>query len=807
MPPIAGHELLSYTLPPSLAGRIREGMRVVVPLGPRQVTGIVIELGGEPPAAELRDILDVLDEAPLLSADLLALCRFAATHYVATLGGVLATAVLAGLRAQSQRLVRRLTTASLAEKLTRAETELLGHLPGERPIRAATLARSMRSARSGFYEALRALAQKRLITVEEQPARASASVRYERVWKLARDVSDEERAEVGRRAKAQAALLERLATAGASGILASELGGARATVALRALQARGLVRVEQLERYRRVVSVPSQLEPALAANAAQQRSIEAIGEAAVGRTFETFLLHGVTGSGKTEVYLQVAARVLATGRGVLVLVPEIALTHDLVERVCARFGGAVALLHSSLSDSERFDEWRRLARREARVAVGVRSAVFAPLPGLGLVIVDEEHDGAYKQEDGLCYNARDLAIVRARDASCPAVLGSATPSIESHHNARSGRYRLLELDERVERRPLPHVELIDLRTERPEGDPPVFAPRLKEAIVANFAAGGQTLLFLNRRGYAHYLQCTLCGHVMGCPNCSVTLTFHLRVRRVRCHHCDFSLPAPDLCPECASPHLRDFGIGTEQVEAVLRELVPRARVARMDRDTVARKGALGSLLSDWGEGQIDVLVGTQMVTKGHDVAGVTLVGVVAPDQTLNFPDFRAAERTFQVLTQVAGRAGRGDRPGRVLVQTYRPSHYAVRFAIAHDFAGFATEELRYREALGYPPFSRLANLRFDGMDAARVESAARTSAEALRVHNGAATRVRQVKILGPAPAPIERLRGRYRWQILLKGRSAGDLRRLARPVFEDADRRGRAAGVRVAIDVDPYGML
>jgi len=387
------------------------------------------------------------------------------------------------------------------------------------------------------------------------------------------------------------------------------------------------------------------------------------------------------------------------------------------------------------------------------------------------------------------------------------VLGSATPSIESHHNARSGRYRLLELGERVERRPLPQVDLIDLKIERPEGEPAVFAPRLKDAIVANFAERGQTLLFLNRRGYAHYLQCTLCGHVMGCPNCSVTLTFHLAWRRVRCHHCDFALPAPDLCPECASPHLRDFGIGTEQVETVLRELVPQARVERMDRDTMARKGALARLLTDWNAGRIDVLVGTQMVTKGHDVAGVTLVGVVAPDQTLNFPDFRAAERTFQVLTQVAGRAGRGDRPGRVLIQTYRPNHYAVRFAIAHDFAGFAAEELRYREALGYPPFSKLVHLRFEGLNAARVESSARSSAAELRSQNGSRPRVRQARILGPAPAPIERLRARYRWQILLKGRSAGDLRALVRPVMLEADRRGRNVGVRVAIDVDPYGML
>ncbi|MGH7899001.1 MAG: replication restart helicase PriA, partial [Candidatus Binatia bacterium] len=525
------------------------------------------------------------------------------------------------------------------------------------------------------------------------------------------------------------------------------------------------------------------------------------------RGFAAFLLHGVTGSGKTEVYLRAAAEVLAAGRGVLIVVPEIALTHDLVGQVCARFGGTVAVLHSGLSDSERFDEWRRLARREARVAVGVRSAVFAPVPHLGLLIVDEEHDGAYKQEDGLRYNARDLAVVRARNAGCPVVLGSATPSIESHYNAEIGRYRLLELRERIENRPLPLVEVIDLKSERAEGEAAIFAPRLRDALIANFASGGQTLLFLNRRGFAHYLQCTLCGHVIGCPNCSVTLTFHLGRRRLCCHHCDYQLRAPELCPECTSPRLRDFGIGTEQVEAVVRTLVPRARVARMDRDTTARKGSGAKLLADWRSGRIDVLIGTQMVTKGHDVPGVTLVGVVAPDQALNFPDFRAAERTFQMLTQVAGRAGRGDQRGAVLVQTYRPTHYAIRFAIEHDFLGFAAAELGFRQGLGYPPFARLAHLRFDGPDAARVERRARELTGRLRAENARRPRLRQAAILGPAPAPLERLRNRFRWQVLVKGRDPKILQSLLRPVIADLVSEVRSSGVRAAVDVDPYGML
>jgi primosomal protein N' (replication factor Y) len=804
IPPIPGHDLLAYSVPASLAARLREGMRVLVPLGSRQVTGIVLGLGDDLPAVKLRDVLDVLDDSPFFSPELLALCRFAASHYLAPLGEVLATALLAGLRAQSHRVIRRREPGE-PRAVTRIGAEILRRLPSGRHVRATLLGRGIRS--SSFYEALRSLAADGWIAIEETPPRAPASIRYEKVWKIARDLTNEERAALERRAKSQSSLLKRLADAGAEGLAARVLSSPSAAAALRGLHARGLVRFERVETYRSVVPRPERVDPPLAPNSAQREAIDAIAESAARRSFEPFLLQGVTGSGKTEVYLQVAARVLADGRGVLVLVPEIALTHDLVQRFCARFGASVALLHSALSDSERFDEWRRLARREARVAIGVRSAVFAPLPDLGLVIVDEEHDAAYKQEEGLRYNARDLAIVRARDSSCPAVLGSATPSIETYHNARTGRYHLLRLSERVERRPLPLVELIDLKTERPEGDPPVLAPRLRDAIVANYSAGGQTLLFINRRGYAHYLRCTLCGAVMGCPNCSVTLTFHLRRRQVRCHHCDYSVPAPDLCPECASPHLRDFGIGTEQVEGVLRALIPTARIARLDRDTTARKGALARMLGDWGAGRVDVLVGTQMVTKGHDVPGVTLVGVVASDQTLNFPDFRAAERTFQILTQVAGRAGRGDQAGRVLVQTYRPTHYAVRFAVDHDFAGFAEHELRYREALGYPPYSKLANLRFDGIDASRVEKVARATAERLRTANTKLPRTRQAAILGPAPAPLERLRGRYRWQVLVKARSSHALSSLLRPAVGPAEQSRRGPEVRLAVDVDPYGML
>ena len=806
LPPIPGKEILCYGVPTSLAGSAVPGMRVLVPLGRRQVTGIVLGPDENPPASGVKAILDRLEEEALLSPGLLELCSFAASYYQTTLADVLATAVLAGLRAESRRRVRLIgvpTAERNAKDLGKIEREVLRRLGSVHSSRTSALGRDLPS--SAFYEALRSLAAEGWIAIEEEAARAKAGIKRERWAVFEREPRPSEEEHLRRRAPAQLALLARLRAAGVRGLRVADIDSPRGPLA--ALARVGLVRLEAREVYRAIGTVDPEPSGPLAATPAQAAAIATISRASDDHRFEVFLLQGVTSSGKTEVYLQSAARTLEARRSVLFLVPEIALTHDAVSRVCARFGRTVAVLHSALSPGERFDEWRRLARREARIAVGVRSAVFAPVPDLGLVIVDEEHDGAYKQEEGLRYNARDLAIVRGRNASCPVVIGSATPSMESRYNGELGRYTRLELRERIERRPLPTVEAIDLRTEAPIGEPPIFAARFAEALAENLSRGGQSLLFLNRRGYAHYLQCRLCGHVLGCPNCSVALTFHMRERRVRCHHCDYGEPTRDLCPECTSPSLTDFGVGTEQVEQAIQRLFPAARVRRMDRDTVRRKGSMGELLRDWREARIDILIGTQMIAKGHDVPGVTFVGVVNADASLNLPDFRASERTFQLLTQVAGRAGRGEQPGRVLIQTRRPDHYAIRHALTHDFESFATEELRYRDALGYPPFRRLAVVRFDGPDAARVEQVAHGFADDARHRNENRERGRRSRILGPAPAPLERIRGRYRWQLLFKAADARDLRDAVQPSVRAASDLARRDGVRIAVDVDPYAML
>jgi primosomal protein N' (replication factor Y) len=518
-------------------------------------------------------------------------------------------------------------------------------------------------------------------------------------------------------------------------------------------------------------------------------------------------------------------RVREAGRQSLILIPEISLTPQLIDRLNARFPGRVGILHSGLTAAERWSQWQHIARAEADVIVGARSAVFAPAPELGLIIVDEEHDPSYKQEEGLRYNGRDVAVVRGKFLGCSVILGSATPAVESYENALQGRYRLLTITRRVQRRPLPCIEIVDLRSEartadRPQDNgtprasssgadqtmrPRLISTRLAELLRDNFQKSRQSLIFLNRRGFSNFLQCRLCGYVIRCSYCSVTLTLHLKQRSLSCHHCNFRRTATDLCPACLNSTLAGVGEGTEQIEKALADLLPEARIARMDRDTTSGRGSHERLIRAWEKGDIDVLVGTQMITKGHDVPGVTLVGALLADASLNLPDFRAAERTFQVLSQVAGRSGRGEDPGTVIVQTYTPDHYAIQHLIDHDYRSFFAAEIEFRRSLNYPPFGRLIQLRFEGPDHEQVEAKATASASALRARlanrrSGGA----QIEVLGPAPAPILRVRNRYRWQLLLKGNQVSVLHDLARHARELLP---RDRTVRLHIDVDPYSML
>jgi primosomal protein N' (replication factor Y) len=550
--------------------------------------------------------------------------------------------------------------------------------------------------------------------------------------------------------------------------------------------------------------------PALTAE--QAAACAEIGAAVRAREARPFLLHGVTGSGKTEVYLRAIAASLALGRQALVLVPEITLTHQIIGRLRARFGDRLAVLHSGLRPGERVEEWERLRRGDTPIAVGARSALFAPLHDLGVIVIDEEHDGAYKNEEGFRYHARGLAARRARAAACPLVLGSATPCLESRRAADRGALRRLVLSHRIGGRPLPAVEMVDLAKERaalPRGRKLILSRALERGLADVLGEGGQALLFLNRRGFSTQITCFTCGRVERCPHCDIALVFHASAGRLRCHYCDHQILPPERCPGCGSDESALLGVGTERVEEEVRVRFPDARIARLDRDVASRRGATEGVLRALRERQVDVVVGTQMLAKGHDFPGVRLVGVVNADLGLHLPDFRAAERTFQLLTQVAGRAGRGGEPGRVIVQSFLPDHYALRPVAGHDYETFYRAELAQRAALGYPPCGSLARalVSAPGLEGAQqgAEALARAAREAAARPSAGSAPASAAEVLGPAPAPLARLRGRHRVQLLVKGPEREPVRAVAREMLRAA--AALPGDVRAQVDADPYAML
>jgi len=535
----------------------------------------------------------------------------------------------------------------------------------------------------------------------------------------------------------------------------------------------------------------------------QQTALDSVVEALKKGEYHAFLLHGVTGSGKTEVYIRAMRAALDEGLSALMLVPEIALTPIFSRRLRSVFGSQVAILHSSLGTGERYDEWRRIRLGQARIAIGTRSAVFAPLENLGLVIVDEEHDGSYRQHESPFYHARDVAVMRAHFANAVAVLGSATPAMESFHNAKSGKYTYLQLPERIAGRSLADARIVDMREVfKRAGKDVALSPELLEAIAATHARGEQSIVLLNRRGFSQFVLCRSCGEAIKCRNCDITLTFHRRDGKLICHYCNYRITAPRICPKCESEYLYFIGEGTENLSDQLIKRFPAMRIARVDRDTMTHKGELDQVLLDFAAGGLDMLVGTQMIAKGHDFPNVTLVGVVGIDIGLGMPDLRSAERTFQLITQVAGRSGRGDKPGNVLIQTYYPDHYALRHAMRQDYEGFYNEEIRFRERLAYPPFVVLASMMIKHRD----HGHAMRQANILRQSLDSANTTRHVRILGPAPASISRLKNEYRIQIIIKGLS----RRALRDTLDNAIANAEARGCdmrSVFIEIDPINLM
>jgi primosomal protein N' (replication factor Y) len=795
--PIAG--LYHYRVPARLAAHGQVGARVLVPFGPRQVSGVIVRAPAEaPPPAVVKDIVDLVgDDA--VPVEVVALCLWIADYYMAPPGEALRAAAPAGAQVSAGEVV---SVTEAGQAAARGDGGALP--PRPRDLLAAIAARPVLRSKlpRGKVAELEALVAHGLAVVGRERATAKTRPRTARQAALVAPAA----ADVAALRQAQARAPKRLAIidaliAGPRTIaeLAAAIPGA--ATALRELVKAGAVAIATVELAPHVAAVAAMhaavVPPTLTAE--QAAAMVAITAALDARTFAAFLIHGITGSGKTEVYLHAIAQVLARGQTAIVLVPEISLTPQLAARFRARFGDRVAVLHSALSDRERQDEWLRLRRGQARIALGARSAIFAPIADLGIVVVDEEHDGSFKQDEGVRYHGRDVALVRAQRAGAVCLLGSATPSLESFAAARAGRYQLVSMQHRATARPLPEVQLIDLRTYMPDGEAMLSAP-LAAALAETFAAGDQAIIFLNRRGFATFVLCEACGHAFRCPHCAVSLTYHQHADRLLCHYCGYGQRVPEVCPSCsARGAITRKGLGTEKVAEALAERFPAARVARLDRD-VATGNKIEAVLGRVARREVDLLVGTQMVTKGHDFPGVTLVGVLCADTGLSLPDFRAAERTFQLLTQVAGRAGRGDRAGRVIIQTYKPDEPAVAFAAHHDYLGFYAAEVVNREERRYPPAGRVVAIRVDGPDPAAVATTAERLA-ALAV--ASATREADLEVLGPAPSPLARLRGRSRWQLWLRGTDRAALRRVVRSVAAAEI----AAGVRVSVDVDPVSAL
>ncbi len=546
-------------------------------------------------------------------------------------------------------------------------------------------------------------------------------------------------------------------------------------------------------------------------NSKQKEAVEKISEKLKDNAFFTYLLHGITDSGKTEVYYYAVKAAKELGRQSIIMVPEIALTVSMASLFRARFQDRVAILHSALSKRERYDQWIRIAKGDADVVIGARSALFAPLSRLGLIIVDEEHDLSYKQEEKFRYQARDAAIVRAKLSAGLVILGSGTPSIQSYQNAAIGKYGFLAMPKRILRRELPDIQVIDMaKFERSSAvrDESIMSPPLKEAIQENLAQKKQTILFLNRRGFSSLYLCRFCGEAIKCPNCEVSLTYHKYGGNLLCHYCGFSIKPPNRCPACNGKELRPFGFGTQRVVEVLGDLFPEARVERMDRDTMRHKGQVQQVLKRFMQHETDILVGTQMVTKGHDFPNVTLVGVISADLSLNYPDFRAGEVTFQLLSQVAGRTGRGNVPGKVIIQTFNPSHYAISATKDHDYTKFFSQEIALRQQVNYPPFSLIATVRFLGNSKTRTGKIANHIGVKIRSRlKKQAKRKNAVEILGPVEAPMAKLKGKYRQQILIKSRTSRYLNQLLKEVETFSAQILSSSGVRMIIDVDPYQMM
>ena len=820
--PLAIDQLFTYAVPPHLDAIVQPGVRVLAPFRRSTQEGIVVERidATELNPKLIKNISDCLDKSPTFSAELLALTKWMADYYVSSWGNALFCAVPAAVRSQKQQRVQ--LKSGDKPSVRGVQKEIVALLEAEGELSPNQIARRVGVNYTNVRPKISALREKGVVDVYvTHKPKATAQMATVASLALPSDAIDEEIARLtaeasggrSRRAAVKRAEILQILLDEEVPIATAELTKRVGTSVslLRTLERRGFIQITRA----RTVRNPLSCQPVAATqpyvlNSAQTAVFAEIQNAltrlqtASTEARRILLLHGVTGSGKTEVYMQAIAPILESGKSVIVLVPEISLTPQTASRFIGRFGERVAVLHSRLSTGERYDSWHRIKKGEATIVIGPRSAVFAPVSELGLMIIDEEHSDSYKSDTAPRYHAREVAQKRSELANCALLLGSATPSLESFHRARSGAYQLLSLPTRVLDREMPEVHIVDMRAELKGGNRTIFSALLRNAIEQRLVKREQIILFLNRRGHSTYVFCRTCGYVERCSNCSISLTFHFETKKLVCHHCGHRRDTHPACPQCSSPAIRYFGMGTEAIEQEVRKAFPAANVKRFDADSTARKNAHQQILSAFQQQEIDILIGTQMVAKGLDFPNVTLVGVIAADTALNLPDFRASEQTFSLLTQVAGRSGRAEVPGEVIIQTYMPEHYCITAAQKHDYIGFYEQEVAARSALRYPPFSHVARLLLRGKDEKSVIEAAHAVLNQLQ---NSQTDGDSVEILGPAPAPLSKIEGKFRWHFLLRSETVEAISQRVQQLTAEPPPAIKSNAVESVIDIEPTSIL
>ncbi len=784
-----------YKIPSKFKDVIKPGTRVIVPFGPRKIQGFVTELKKESSFSKLREITEPLDLTPVLNEELLKLGEWLTEHTLSYKISSYQAMLPAALKAKYEKKIVLAKGADiegmpdLLRKLFKERKEL----KWEDAVMQGLVQQLQKEAAAGTVEVI--------YQVKDR-------VRKKLLKHVYPAVEPEQLQEIKEKLSAQASgqqtivdfFLENPEPAEQRLIL-SALGVSQASV--NSLVKKGILKVEELEVYRDPYSEREfARKTSLILTKEQENAISPVLSSIENGHHEVFLLYGVTGSGKTEIYLQSIQEVLNKGKEAIVLVPEIALTPQMVTRFKERFGDLVAVMHSGLSAGEKYDEWRKIQRKEVKVVVGARSAIFAPFENIGIIIIDEEHETSYKQEENPRYHARDVAIQRAKTYNCPVVLGSATPSLESFARAQKGRYTLLSLPKRMNNQALPTVEIVDMREELRTGNRSMFSIKLFEKLKDRLEKNEQTVLFLNKRGHSSFVMCRDCGYVMNCPHCDITLTYHRYNEQMKCHYCGYEDRVPTICPECNSEHIRYFGTGTQKVEEELHKLLPEARVIRMDVDTTGRKGSHEKLLSAFQEGQADILLGTQMIAKGLDFPNITLVGVLSADTMLHLPDFRSSEKTFQLLTQVSGRAGRHQLPGEVVIQTYTPEHYSVELAGTQDYDRFYQHEMMVRKVHQYPPFYYLSLVTVSHEELMKVVSVTEKIAKFITSRLS-----KEAVVLGPVASPIPRINDRYRYQCLIKYKKEPELNNALKAILDHYQQEMGTGGLQISVDLNPYILM